>query len=76
MTDKQLHDQRIFLTRSDLKNLGIVVSNSTLHRWERAGRFPKRCRLGGTTCAWPRASVLQWCEERIAERDKFVYAEF
>lgn len=76
MTTKQIHDGPIFLTRTDLKNLGIEVSNSTLIRWEQAGRFPKRARLGGTTVAWPRDLVLKWCEERIKEREKFVYADF
>lgn len=68
--------QKVFLTRADLKALGIHVSNSTLIRWEQAGRFPKRARLGGTTRAWPKDQVMRWCEERIAEADKFVYADF
>jgi prophage regulatory protein len=76
MTNVQAHDGPIFLNRNDLKDLGITVSNSTLHRWERTGRFPRRSRLGGTTVVWPRALVLEWCKERINERDKFTYADF
>ncbi len=67
--------QKIFITRADLKTLGINVSNSTLLRWEQVGRFPRRVRLGGTTVAWPRDLIMQWCEDRIAERDRFVYAD-
>lgn len=65
----------VFLTRADLVALGIKVSATTLLRWEQAGRFPRRARLGGTTVAWPRDLIMQWCEDRIAERDRFVYAE-
>jgi prophage regulatory protein len=73
---KSPHFNPVFLNRKDLRDLGIRVSASTLLRWEKAGRFPKRARLGGTTLAWPRDLVLKWCAERIAERDKFVYADF
>ncbi|MEM6382002.1 MAG: AlpA family phage regulatory protein [Pseudomonadota bacterium] len=76
MPGQSIQTQPVFLTRKDLKDLGIKVSASTLIRWEIAGRFPKRARLGGTTVAWPRDLILQWCEDRISERDKFVYAEF
>jgi prophage regulatory protein len=66
--------QPLFVHREDLKALGIRVSNVTLIRWEQRNAFPKRVRMGGTTVAWPAALVFQWCEERIAERDRFVYA--
>jgi prophage regulatory protein len=65
----------IFVNRNDLRALGIRQSNSTLDRWEKAGRFPKRAHLGGTSLAWVRSEVMAWCEERIAERSKHVYAE-
>ena len=66
----------IFLSRKDLRDLGIRVSASTLIRWQNAGRFPKAVRLGGTTLAWPRDQVMKWCEERIKDAEKFVYADF
>ncbi|MDC1198834.1 AlpA family phage regulatory protein [bacterium] len=65
----------IFLNRADLAALGIKVSNSTLLRWEQAGRFPRRARFGGTMVAWPRHLVMQWCEDRIAERERFHYGD-
>ena len=39
--------QKSLATRADLKRLGIIVSNSTLLRWEARGRFPRRVRLAG-----------------------------
>jgi prophage regulatory protein len=65
----QIGPQRIFLTRRDLKAMGVGVSNTTLLRWEELGRFPRRVRFSNTTVAWPRELVMDWCEERIAERD-------
>lgn len=66
---------RVFLTRDDLVALGIEVSNSTLLRWERDGRFPRRARFAGTTVAWPYDLVMTWCAERISERERFAYEE-
>lgn len=69
-------DKAIFLTRSDLRDLGIHVSSSTLIRWQNAGKFPKVVHLGGTTCVWPRDLVLKWCEEQIKDSENFTYADF
>lgn len=65
----------VFLSRRDLKRLGINVANVTLIRWENAGRFVKRVRLGGTRVAWPADQIKQWCQDRINERERFVYAD-
>jgi prophage regulatory protein len=68
-------EPQMFMNRTELRALGIRQSNMTLIRWEKAGRFPKRAHLGGTSLAWVRSEVMAWCEERIAERSKHVYAE-
>lgn len=67
---------KVFLTRKDLRDLGITVSPSTLIRWQNAGRFPKAVRLGGSSLAWPRDQVMQWCSDRIKEAEDFQYADF
>ena len=41
----------------------------TVWRWERAGVFPRRVRIGSNTVAWPESEVAAWCEARVAERD-------
>jgi prophage regulatory protein len=74
MQNIEIGKQPIFIHRQDLKKLGILVSNVTLIRWEQRNAFPKRVRMGGTTVAWPAAQVFQWCQDRIAERNRFVYA--
>lgn len=43
---------KLLLTRDDLPRLGLNYSNSTLLRWEKEGRFPKRVRIGGHSVAW------------------------
>ncbi|MCQ2002870.1 helix-turn-helix transcriptional regulator [Rhizobium sp. NRK18] len=70
------HHAKVLLSRTDLKALGITVSNSSLLRWELAGRFPRRVRMAGTTVAWLKAEVDDWLEARADERQRHVYAEF
>lgn len=42
----------------------VGVSRATVDRWERAGDFPKRRRLGRNSVAWPRAEIETWCASR------------
>ncbi|WP_282129717.1 helix-turn-helix transcriptional regulator [Roseobacter litoralis] len=67
--------QKALATRADLKRLGIIVSNSTLLRWEARGRFPRRVRLAGTSVAWLLKEIEQWLAERAEERSRAHYAE-
>lgn len=68
--------QKALATRADLKRLGIIVSNSTLLRWEARGRFPRRVRLAGTSVAWLLNELEQWLAERAEERSRTHYADF
>jgi len=56
------------LGRSDLRALGIRVSNPTLLIWEREGRFPKRLMLTPAKVAWLRHEVIAWIEAKAAAR--------
>ncbi len=69
-------DRAIFLTRSDLRDLGIRVSASTLIRWQNAGKFPKVVHLGGTKCVWPKDQVMRWCDQCVKDAKNFTYADF
>lgn len=71
----QLADQQIVLNRTDLKHLGIRVSNSSLLRWEHAGRFPRRIRMAGTSVAWLKSEIEAWISERAVERANHHYAD-
>lgn len=48
----------------------IGVSDPTIYRWEIAGRFPKRLRLGGQACGWLASEIEGWLAERAAERNE------
>jgi len=68
--------RKTLATRDDLKRLGIIVSNTTLLRWEKQGRFPRRLKCGGTTVAWFLSEIEDWFTERDAERAHTHYAEY
>ena len=72
---KALDDNKLLLSRSDLKKLGVTVSNCSLLRWESQGRFPRRVRMAGTTVAWASDEVLDWYRDRLNERTQHHYAE-
>jgi len=45
----------------------VPYTNVHLHRLEKAGRFPKRIRLGPARVVWRLDEVLKWVEARCAE---------
>jgi prophage regulatory protein len=52
----------------ELRQLGIRYSRAYLLRIEKAGRFPKRVRLGPNSIAWRLDEVQRWIAERSAAR--------
>lgn len=55
----------IALDRAGLRQMGIRKANSTLLRWEKAGLFPRRFRIGGCVF-WSQDSVREHLA-RLAE---------
>ena len=51
----------------DLVHMGIVSNRTTLHRWIKAGRFPKPVKLTELTVAWRRRDIEAWLEQ-LSER--------
>jgi len=58
----------VLLSRHDLKAIGIRFSAAPLLRLEAAGNFPPRLRLSTLRVAWVKQEVLDWIEQRVAER--------
>jgi prophage regulatory protein len=57
-----------FLRFEKLKDYGIDWSRvHTLHL-EKAGKFPKRVRMGENSIAYVESEILAWLEARAAER--------
>ena len=48
--------------------IGFTVSKTTLWRWERDGRFPRRIRFGGKIIAWSAPDIRDWCQAQRAGR--------
>jgi prophage regulatory protein len=57
------------LDRHELREM-VPYSYQHILRLEKAGRFPKRVKLGAARVGWILDEVLAWVEERIAEREK------
>ena len=73
----EIHQQqKVLLSRKDLKALGITVSNSTLIRWEDDHKFPLRLRLCGTKVAWLKCEIDDWLKDQEQRRKNYVYADF
>jgi prophage regulatory protein len=47
---------------------GIYFSNVHLLRLEKAGKFPKRVRIGDSAVAWVDSEIDAWLKQRMAER--------
>lgn len=59
----------LLLTRQDLRNLGIKITNTTLLRMEAAGRFPKRARLSSQTVVWIKSEIDDYLQQIADRRD-------
>lgn len=46
----------------------IGLSDSTIWRLEKAGRFPRRIQLGGNSVGWLESEVCRWLQRKSEER--------
>ncbi|MCK9229244.1 MAG: AlpA family phage regulatory protein [Syntrophales bacterium] len=46
----------------------IGLSDATIWRLEKAGRFPKRVKLGGNSVGWFNHEISSWLERKATER--------
>ena len=59
-----------FITYKNLETeTGIAVHRTTLWRWEKQGRFPKRTKLGATF-GWPETVLRSYVIARSAGHDE------
>ena len=59
------------VSKRQLKEL-VLYSSQHIQRLEHAGKFPKRVRLGNgprSRVGWIEREVMDWLNQRIAERD-------
>jgi prophage regulatory protein len=46
----------------------VGLSDPTIWRLERAGKFPKRIKLGGNSVGWFESEINDWLQTKAAER--------
>lgn len=59
----------VLLTRADLRERGIRISNSTMLRMEAKGRFPKRRYLTPKTVVWKLEEIDEFLARLLADRE-------
>ena len=55
------------LSKKQLREL-VLYCAAHIDRLEKAGKFPKRVRLGPNRVGWIEQEVLDWLEHRIKDR--------
>lgn len=63
---RDLIQERIIRKAELLAMVGL--SDPTIWRLEKAGKFPKRLRLGGNSCGWLSTEIAGWFASRAADR--------
>ncbi len=58
-----------FLRTREVEKL-IGVHHSTIRRWEKKGKFPRRKQLGGRAVGWRVSEVWEWIKSRPDARDE------
>ena len=67
-SNKQELPERV-IGSSELRQL-VPFSDAHFWRLERAGRFPRRIKLGHHRVGWDLAEVVAWIEARKSERER------
>jgi len=62
---ERIHE-RILRKPETLYRTGL--SDPTIWRMEKAGKFPRRIKLGGNSVGWFESEVLTWLKNKAAER--------
>lgn len=57
-----------FLSKKQVTAL-VLYSPAHIARLEAAGTFPKRVSLGVSRVGWVEQEILDWMQQRIAQRD-------
>lgn len=60
-------EQKRIIRKPEVQHL-VGLSDATIYRMERQGRFPGRVQLGGNSVGWFLSEILDWLETRADER--------
>lgn len=56
-----------FLRKRSVMSL-VGISEGTLYRWIKQGRFPKQIKIGPNSVAWQRREIVAWMNKRRGEK--------
>jgi prophage regulatory protein len=59
------------LSKKQVKNM-VLYSLTHIDRLEKAGKFPKKVRLGVNRIGYVESEVIEWLEERVCQRDNSI----
>lgn len=55
------------IRKTELQSM-LGISDPSIYRWEREGKFPKRLQLGGNSVGWLLSEVEGWIQARADAR--------
>lgn len=56
------------IDKTELKKI-VPFSSSYIAKLEKAGKFPRRVRLGPCRVGWLHHEVIEWIHERVSARE-------
>lgn len=62
-------NKKRIIRKPELKKM-IGLSDVTIWRLEKAGRFPRRLLIGGAAVGWLENEIEDWLDQKAAERAK------
>lgn len=65
-SEEVMHDR--LLGQKELREL-VPLHPAQIARMEKAGRFPRRVQVSEARVAWSLFEIVEWIEQRKAERD-------
>ena len=60
--------EKLMLSFDDIRQR-FGISRTSIDRWEKAGTFPKRVRLGVKKIGWHKEQIEEWLNKKIEEND-------
>jgi prophage regulatory protein len=76
VTDAQADTSEDRIILNSERRVLVPYSDMQIWRMEKAGTFPKRIKLGPNRVGWILSEVLEWIENRKAEREAIIPNSF
>lgn len=68
MLNKESKKTQAIIRKPELQTM-LGISDPSIYRWEREGKFPKRLQLGGNSVGWLLSEVEAWLAAKAAARN-------